>query len=444
MSRAVIPSGLLIGLLLAAVPLIALGGTVPMLPSIGVGVMIGVMLLAVVDGLVSRARDEIEVTRQVEEILSLGAENRVEVTLRNRTGRPLRLKVKDDPPAAFRTPDRLREITLDPWESRTVAYVTTPQRRGDYEFGDLHVRARSRLRLAWWQKTVPAEEAVRVYPNLRQIREFDALARRGRLEDVGLRVARARGEGTEFESLREYVPDDSFRHIDWKATARRNVPITRQYQTERNQTLILLIDAGRMMAAPVDAAGAQMARVDYAINSALMLAHVAERMGDTVGLLVFSDRVKTFVPPARGGAQAERMLEELYALEAELVEPDFRAAISFLRARARKRAMVCAFTDLVDPEVSARALSYLSSLRPQHLPLVATIRDAEVEALADADPEAAGEAYAKAIAARTLGQRELALARLRASGALVCDAPPGELAAAVVERYLSVKRRGLL
>jgi uncharacterized protein (DUF58 family) len=436
----VIPGGLLIGLLLAAVPLFALGGVVPVLPSVGVGVMLSLLVLAVVDGFVSRGRDDVEVTRRVQDVLSLGAQNRVDLTVHNRTSRALRLRVKDDPPAEFDTPERVREIVLDPWERRTVSYLTTPRRRGDYGFGSLHLRGLSRLRLAWWQRRVEAKKEVRVYPNLQQLREFDALARRGRLEDFGLRTSAARGEGTEFESLREYVPDDSFRHIDWKATARRGAPITRQYQAERNQTLLLLIDAGRMMVARADG----MTRVDYAINAALMLAHVAQQMGDTVGLLVFSDRIQTFVPPARGAAQAERMLEELYALEADLVEPDYRAAVSFLRARARKRAMICAFTDLVDPDVSARALTYLSSLRPQHLPLVATIRDQETEALADLHPAVPGEAYHKAVADRALGQRELALARLRARGVLVCDAAPDDLSAVVVNRYLSVKRRGLL
>lgn len=435
-----IPAGLLIAVLLAATPLFALGGVLPMLPLVGLGVMLGALALAAIDATISRARDHVEVTRRVQDILSLGAANRVELTVHNRTGRRLLLCVKDDPPGEFRTPERMHSMTLDPRERRTVSYLTTPLRRGDYRFGALHVRALSRLRLAWWQQSLDAATTVRVYPDLQQIREFDALARRGRLEDLGLRAVRSRGEGTEFESLREYVPDDSFRHIDWKATARRGAPITRQYQAERNQTLLLLIDAGRMMAAPAG----DMTRVDYAVNAALMLAHVAQRMGDTVGLLTFSDRVKSFVAPSHGAAQSERILEELYALEAELVEPDYRGTVGFLRARARKRAMVCAFTDLVDPDVSGAALSYLSSLRPQHLPLVATIRDAETEALAAADPTTSTEAYEKAIAGRTLEQRSLALAKLRSRGVLVCDAAPAELAASVVNRYLTVKRRGLL
>jgi len=436
----VVSGSLLIAVLLAATPLFALGWYEPMLPMVGVGVMVAALVTAMLDARLSRASDQIDVRRRLPQVLSLGTPNPVTIVLSNRSGRRLTLIVKDDAPGRFISPERVRRVRLEPWEQARVTYTTTPHRRGDYEFGDLHVRCLSRLRLAWWQADIPAREAVRVYPNLQQISEFDALARRGRLDEIGLRAARARGEGTEFESLREYVPDDSFRNIDWKATARRGAPITRQYQTERNQTLIIMIDAGRMMAAPAG----DMTRVDYAVNAALMLAHVAQRMGDTVGLLVFADRVKSFVPPSHGASQTERMLEELYALQAELVEPDFRGAVAFLRARARKRAMICAFTDLVDPDISAQALSYLSSLRPQHLPLVATIADEEVEALAAADPDRPSAAWEKALASRTLAERALALARLRSRGALVCDALPGELSAAVVTRYLVIKRRGLL
>ncbi len=436
-----IPSTLLIVLLLATVPLFALGGLEPMLSAAALGLMVGLLVAAWVDVRRSRRRAAaLEVTRDLPPALSLGAPNRVGIVLHNRSDRWLRLIVKDDPPAGFATPERARRLTLAPWAHTRISYPTTPLRRGDHRFGDLHVRGLSRLRLGWWQRDLPAEQVVRVYPNLQQLSEYDALARRGRPAEMGLRVVRARGEGTEFESLREYVPDDSFRAIDWKATARHGMPITRQFQVERNQTLIVMIDAGRMMGAPVG----ELTRVDYAVNAALMLAHVAGRMGDTVGLLVFADRVRSFVMPAHGAARSERLLEELYAVQAELVEPDFRAAVSFLRAHARKRALICAFTDLVDTDISARAIAYLSSLRPQHLPLVVTIADEELEAMAAAAPERPLEAYEKAIASRTLEERSAALAHLRARGVLVCDAHPDDLTAAVVSSYLAIKRRGLL
>lgn len=435
-----VPSGLLIAALLAATPLIALGGLHSMLPALGLGIMTALVMGAVIDGLLSGARDGVNVERRVPRVLSLGAEEPVTIAVTNRTGRRLRLLVKDDPPAGFAVPERTRRITLDSRERGAVGYRVTARERGDHDFGAIHLRGLSRLRLVWWQRRVEAPETVRVYPNLRQIHEFDALARRGRMEEIGLRAARPRGEGTEFESLRDYVPDDSFRSIDWKATARRGSPITRQYLTERNQTVLLLIDSGRMMAAR----SGEMARIDHAANAALMLAHVAGRMGDMVGLLTFSDRVKTFIAPAHSSLQADRLVRELYDLQAELVEPDYRAAVGFVRARARKRALVCAFTDLVDPEVSREALACLASLRPRHLPMVVTMTDPAIEAIADAMPAHSAAAYEKAVAQRTQGERSLALARLRSHGALTCDGAPDDLTGRVISQYLAIKRGGLL
>lgn len=435
-----IATGILIGILATAAALFALGGLVPMAPLIGAGAMIAMLLAAIVDARISSARDRIEIAREVPEILSLGAPNRAQITVTNRTPRTMTVAVRDDPPPGFETTRRTFMLRLQPFEQRRVSYLTTPTTRGDHEFGQLHVRCLSRLRLAWWQCDVPATETVRVYPDLAQIREFDALARRGRLDDIGVRAAPMRGEGTEFESLREYVPDDSFRSIDWKATARRGAPITRQYRVERHQRVLVALDAGRMMAPRCG----QMTRLDWSVNAALMLAHVAGRMGDLVGLLVFSDRIGSFVAPTHGAAQTERLLQELYAVRAEPVEPDFGAAVTFLRHRARKRAMICLFTDLVDPDVSSEALSYISSLRPQHLPMVATIPDEETARMAAARPDDVTGAYEKALAARALGERELALGRLRAQGVAVVDAAPDDLAAAVVNRYLSVKRMGML
>lgn len=438
-----LPTGPLIAILLLATPLLGLGAVDPRAPLLGVGIMVGALLVAAVDYLFSRHSTRLEVKREAPEILSLGAANRVRVLVRNLGPRPVVLQVRDDPPPEFSTPTRGRRLRLAGYQQLGFHYLTTPPRRGDFAFGDLHLRARSRLGLSWWQGRVPAPQAVRVYPNLQDVRRWEALARRGRLEDLGVRT-RLRGEGTDFESLREYVPDDSFRHVDWKATAKRGKPITRQFQTERNQVLLLVLDCGRMMAAPPGPGHEQLTRLDLAVNAALMLAHVATTLGDWVGMLTFADRVQSFVPPARGRGQTRRLLQELYALQPELVEPDYRAATTYLRSRARKRALVVAFTDLVDSEVSGQVLAYLAALAPQHLPMVVTVRDAALEALAEQEPATVLDVYEKGIAARTLADRELALARLRQRGAYVCDARPEQLTAAAVNQYLIIKRRGLL
>jgi len=438
-----IPTGPLIGILLVATPLLGLGAVDARAPLLGVGIMLGALLVALADNLISRRTTPLELQRRAPEVLSLGAANRIEVRVRNRCPRAVILLVRDDPPPEFITPDRGGRLRLAAHQERRVAYPTTPHQRGDFRFGDLHLRALSRLRLSWWQRRVPAAETIRVYPNLQDVSRWEALARRGRLQDLGVR-SRLRGEGTEFESLREYVPDDCFRHVDWKATAKRGQPITRQFQTERNQILLIMLDCGRMMAAPPGEDRAALTRLDLSVNAALMLAHVAATLGDWVGMLTFADRIKRFVPPGRGRDQTRRLLEELYSLQAEMVEPDYRAATTYLRSRSRKRALVAAFTDLVDAEVSGQVLAYLAALAPHHLPMVVTIRDESLEALAAQEPSAPLDVYEKAIAVRALADRALALAKLRQRGAYICDARPEDLTAVAINQYLIIKRRGVL
>ena len=178
-----------------------------------------------------------------------------------------------------------------PDSRHAAAYHLRPTQRGDYEFGDIYLRVRGRLGMVHRLVRVPAARQVKVYPNMRETARFDLLARRGRLQQAGIRKARLQGAGREFESLREYQPDDELRRIDWKATARRGELISRQYEVERSQNVMLVLDVGRTMLAEVD--GIQ--KLDYAINAALMLAYVATQSDDKVGLLVFADTVQTYL-----------------------------------------------------------------------------------------------------------------------------------------------------
>ena len=191
------------------------------------------------------------------------------------------------------------------WE---FIYHVRPLRRGDYQFGDLSLRWLGPLGLVIRQANVDAKEPVKVYPNLLDVRRYDLLLRRNRLQEMGLRTTRQFGEGTEFERLREYLPDDEYRRINWKATARRNFPVTTEYQTERSQQVIAVLDAGRMMQSPV----ADIAKLDYVVNAVLLLTYVATGKGDRVGMLSFADDVMHYLSPRQGRGQFYRMLELLY------------------------------------------------------------------------------------------------------------------------------------
>lgn len=426
--------------LLLAVPLFAASAYVPAAAPVGVAWMALVVVAGVVDALVTRAGARFELARRVEPRLSLGAENRVRLHVRSRCGRSLRLQIKDSPPVEFCTPQRMREVLVAPFAEVEAWYVTVPPRRGDFTFGDIYVRGRGRLGVVTWQVRVPARAAVKVYPDLQEVGRYELLTRTHRLQEAGFHTLRERGEGTQFESLREYVPDDEFGDVDWKATARRGRPITRQYEVERSQNLILMLDAGRMMTAEVQG----MSKLDYAINAALLLAHVACASDDAVGMIAFGREVHSYVPPRKGRAHVGLLLEQLYALQPTLEEPDYRAAFSVLSQRARKRALVVIFTDLVDREASQRLLSHVAALRPRYLPLLVTIRDSDLERAAAQFPRDLAAVYQRAVATQVLTARDSALAWMRSRGALVLDVPAGKLTVAAVNEYLRLKSSGRL
>lgn len=427
-------------LLMVPAVLVAASTAWPVLLWWALGVGAGVLGLAAYDQHYTRRRVQLTLRREVDEKLSLGADNPVRLEVRSLSGLAGRLYLKDDPPPEFHTSERLFSLHLRPYETATLSYTTRPAARGSYPFGDLHVRGRSLLGLSYWQQTYPAGQAVAVYPNLLEVERYDYLARSDRLQQAGFRALRRPGEGREFESLRDYVPDDEYRAIDWKATARHHRPISRQYEVERSQTLILMLDAGRMMTAQVG----EMAKLDHALNAALMLAYVATQKDDAVGLITFADTVRSFVPPAKGRAQVGRITEALFDLQPALVEPNYAEAFGLLFSRARKRALVVCFTDLVDVDASGRLLANLAALSPRHLPLLITLRDSDVEAAAHRAPGQRFDVYRQAMARQVLADREVALATLRRQGVLVLDSLPEKLTVESVNRYLALKARGRL
>jgi uncharacterized protein (DUF58 family) len=323
------------------------------------------------------------------------------------------------------------------WEG---LYHVRPLRRGDYTFGNITLRWEGPMGLVVRQGTVSAQAPVKVYPNLLDVRRYDLVLRRNRLQELGLRNSRLYGEGNEFERLREYLPDDEFRRIDWKATARRNRPVTVEYQTERSQSITCMIDIGRMMQSPVK----DMAKLDYVVNAVLLLGYVATGVGDKVGLMTFADEVDTYLSPRMGRVQFYRMLNILYRVEAQPVEPDYRRAVTYLANKQRKRALIVIFTDISGGLSIDMLVSHISVLAKNSLPLVVTISDPDVHAAAHQRPEDSLAVYQRAAAVQLINERYLALDSLRRRGVLTLDVPAHQLSWSVVSRYLDLKGRGRL
>jgi uncharacterized protein (DUF58 family) len=353
------------------------------------------------------------------------------------TGRPRDLHVRDEAPVEIPNDGTLFEGTIAPNSSWFGRYHLSPRRRGDYPFGAIVVRVSSPLELLLWQHRFEFEDSARVYPNLRAIARYDLLARRGRLEEAGLRRTRRFGSGTEFERLRDYQPDDDYRRINWKATARRRQPVTVEYETERSQNLVLVLDTGRLMGTPVG----YMQKLDYAVNAALMLAYVAMEMGDRTALLVFTDRTEHFIPLGRGQRQFQTLLETLYKVDTQPIEADPTRALNDLQRRQLRRSLIVVFTDVAESVEPTPLLMSLGQLARRHLPLCVMVSNPDITRLAATPPTDTRAAYEKVIAQRLLDERRSFTDRLESRGALVLDTSADNLTTGLINRYLEIKAR---
>lgn len=401
----------------------------------------GLLALAFADSRASRLPEGLEIFREFGGRFHIGAETEVRVRVENHTPRSFDLKIKDEhPPELALVAPRETELRVEPHESKVFAYALKPERRGRFEFGRVALRWRTRLGLAWREGRAGEPSAVKVYPNVRRAREAELKALGARSLVAAQRRAAWRGEGRDFESLREYVPGDELRHVSWSATARRGRLTTRQYQIERDQTVLVALDAGRLMTARIE----RETKFDTAIHAALALMSAARRAGDHAGLLVFGRRVGAYVPPSKGREQLERVLEALHAVEPELIEPSYTRAFEFIAANCKRRSLVVLLTDLVDEEGSRELLSSLRLLRPRHLPLVVTIADRDLRASVRDEPADTRELFAQSVAEEIMLQREAALRLVEAQGGLALDVTATALVPSLLETYIRVKERGLL
>ncbi|MBW3635355.1 MAG: DUF58 domain-containing protein [Armatimonadetes bacterium] len=438
------------------------------------------IVLAIVDAVLSPRPRDFDLEREFEPKMNLGAPNEITLRVRNRARLPVSLTLRDEVPESWTvsTAEPAREsngvvlpvlpkisLRVEAGKEVETRYQVSPSRRGDFRFGALHARYATILGLWFRQFQIdPPNAEARVYPDISAVRRFELALREGKMRDIGLHLLRLRGRGTEFESLREYSTGDEYKSINWKASARRGKLISTNYEIERDQTIVICLDCGRMMTslavsrdekreaseddgildsrlAPSET---PLSKLDCAINATVLLSHVAASMGDSVGLLLFSDGVLKWLPPRKGKIQTGAIIEALYGAQPALVEADYQVAYEHLMARRVRRALVVTFTDIIDADASRELFNASGALRRHHNALCVTINNRDVIDMAEKFPENDGQFYEKALAQRMLSQREGALERLRASGVGILDVEANQLTIATVNRYLNLKSRGAL
>lgn len=426
---------------LGLVPL-SVSWQIPVLRSAVIGFDILLVLAALIDYVISRKLpDGVTCRREFDKRFAIGDPSEVRLIIENSSDRDLRFRIKDEYPPAMRlNGNREVEMYLESHETAGFTYSLTPTRRGRYEFGRMAVRFGSRLGLVWCQTDLGEPQFVKVYPNMRRAREIELKALGARSFLAIQRRAVRRGEGREFESMRDYVRGDELRHISWTATARRNRLTTRQYQIERDQTVMIAVDGGRLMTGRIG----DETKFDTAIHASLALISACGRAGDNCGLAVFGRRVKKYIPPKRGLEHMDSVLEALHDMEPELIEPSYARAFQFIASSAKKRAFVVILTDLVDKESSKELINSLKLLRPRHLPLVVTIGDRDLNTAVSRPPDDIKDVFTQSAAEEIIHQREQALRLVESLGGLALDVTTQTLGPKLLETYLRVKERGLL
>ena len=420
---------------------ISLSWNQPMLRWLALTYDLLLFTIAFFDAWNARFPARVRIQRHFGSRFAVGAETEVQIEILNQTTRDLSLVIKDEYPAQMKLAgSREARLTVEAQTAAWLTYWLTAPRRGRFEFGFVAVRFLSPWRLVWKQARAGEPMTVKVYPNMRRAREAELKALGARSFVAARRKSQWRGEGRDFESLRDYVRGDEMRHISWSATARRGKLVTRQYQMERDQTILIALDAGRLMTARIE----RETKLDSAVHATLALMSAAARAGDNAGLLVFGRRIQTFLPPKRGAEHLDAALEALHAVEPEMIEPSYSRAFEFVAANSKRRSLVVVITDLVDEEGSRELLSSLKILRPRHLPLVVTIADRDLKAVVRETPENEREMFTQSVAEEIIHLREAALRLVESQGGLALDVTAAVLAPKLLEMYLRVKERGLL
>jgi uncharacterized protein (DUF58 family) len=401
----------------------------------------GALLVAtIVDATFGPRTSELRVTRTPPEHFALAIPVELSYAIENYSKRAIRVGIIETPVRTLRfdVDELIAEI---PSQSRaTLSRPVTPTSRGADALGALYVWYENPLGLLRRRRRLPAQEPIRVFPNLAAVERYGKLHLRNRVIEAGLRRMRLRGTGTEFESLREWSEGDAFRTIDWKATARRGKLMVAQHEVERSQNVMLLLDCGRLMTARINGSR----KLDYAVQAALSLATIAGLASDRVGLVAFAHEILAASAPRSTRSSTARLTDLLYDLEPRFEEANYARAFAYLRQHLHKRSLIVFLTDVIDPIAQATVMAEVGSLAKHHLLICIFMNDAAVSAALSQEPQSASDAYRANVALELANERRLATAMLERAGVIVIDVPAKKLTTTLIDEYLRVKRRGLL
>jgi len=384
--------------------------------------------------------EEIEIRRSWQSTLQLREPSEATLEFTNRGKSDILLRAQEEVPVGLRKEIPEVDVRVPAGGSQTATYSICPRERGDMNFGTTHLRYQSAWQIAERWASATLKQTIRIYPNFQESKKDTIYLIRSRQIALEKRLKHQPGQGREFESLREYRESDEWRDICWSATARRAKLISKSYQTERSQTVWLVLDAGRLMRTRVKG----LSKLDYAVGAALSLAQVALYSGDRVAMLGYGRRILQRLPPGRGAGHIRALLDGLALVRGEELEADHRRAVEALAVLQKRRSLVVWLTDLAETATMPEVIESAMHMAQRHLVLFTVIGQPELRAMIHERPENARQMFRQTAALEIVQRRDLLLRTLRQHGALTLEVEPAKLSTAVVNQYLMAKDRSLI
>lgn len=425
----------------ALIVLFVLGYYFPVVFSVAQLLFFASMIILVTDGwLLFGLKGRVEVLRMAQDRLSNGDVNTITMSLQSYYRVPVFLSLLDELPNQLQIRDFQVDLMLKSGASEEVSYEVTPKVRGEYHFGVTNVMVSTAIGLIQKREKAGEEASIRVYPSFIHINQIELAAISQQLQIQGQKRIQKIGNSQEFDSIRSYVVGDDPRHINWRATARKNALQVNHFTDEKSQGVYCLLDKSRSMQMPFEG----MTLLDYAINASLVLSHVALRKGDRAGLISFEGEPSSFVKANRQANQIHKLMESLYHEKTSFSEVDYTSLYTFCHKNINQRSLLLLFTNFESKHSLERQLPYLKMLNRQHLLVVVFFRNTEVDVVMEEETSSIEGIYHKAIAAQMIREKELIHEKLHQAGILSLYTTPENLSVDVLNRYIQIKNRRVL
>lgn len=405
-------------------------------------ILFGVLvILFLLDGLILYSlKKGVFARRIMQDKLSNGSENEIQIYLENNYNFAIATEVIDELPFQFQKRDSNFSVTVLKGQTSVITYWLRPVKRGIYLFGAINIFVQGPLHLVKRRYRFAQDQSVPVYPSFIQLHQYELLAVSDRLTELGIKRVRKIGHSSEFEQIRNYVPGDDPRVINWKASARRSELMVNNYQDEKSQQVYCIIDKGRVMQMPFK----ELSLLDYAINAALVISNIALKKQDKAGIITFAENIASVLPAERKASQMQQILEVLYNQKTRYLESDYDRLYSTIRNKIKQRSLLLIFSNFETLSGAQRRLPYLRRMAKHHLVLVIFFENTELSEVLQKPAQDTEAIYFKAIAEKFASEKRQIVKEFNRHGIHTILTPPEKLTINTINKYLEFKARGLI